>query len=296
MKKGLGNNYQWLKLKWMDGEYVPPDYYDEILPLYDFDGAPDWACMERFIADQSPHASHCLELGPGTGRGTQVVARYAKRITAVELSSAMCNALRQRFAGQRVEVVNEEMITFMRNLPAEPVYDLVVSLWALPHGVHHPILKEGFERGAAIAREGLDRLLAATTPGGKMGLLHFDARSDEQMLVMPMWEKVFAWAEVRAGDMSPSERVMRQWCADHEGAGTITYKFERHAGDPITFPSVESALEVMMNLHMEMYFNQHPLHETVIRELGAGLQSRAVSDGSVTVKPAAYFIEVTKNV
>ena len=104
MTKDLIAKYPWLKITTTLEKYIEPDYYDQILKRYIFDGKSDLAFLEEFINSQN--FSHVLEIGPGTGRGTHVLMDSNKPIsqfTLVDQSERMLEFCKERFAEKSAE-------------------------------------------------------------------------------------------------------------------------------------------------------------------------------------------------
>lgn len=56
---------------------------------------------------------HVIEIGPGKGHVTEVLARTCGRVTAVEIDPAMCTRTAQRTAGFRnITIINQDFLTW----------------------------------------------------------------------------------------------------------------------------------------------------------------------------------------
>lgn len=75
-----------------------------------------------FLADLSAGGG-VLELGAGSGRVAVPLAKSGCDVTAVEISPRLCENLAERSAGERVEVVQDDMATFRKGR-----YDLIYSV------------------------------------------------------------------------------------------------------------------------------------------------------------------------
>jgi len=67
----------WLEILPAGSEYLDPSYYDRILPRYSFDGRRDLELLADFTKRCSTDSS-ILELGPGSGRATEVLWRQSQ--------------------------------------------------------------------------------------------------------------------------------------------------------------------------------------------------------------------------
>ena len=75
--------------------------------------SPEWADTVRnellpWVLGSSDLGDDCLEVGPGPGVTTDVLRTRARRLTAVELDTALAETLAARLAGTNVEVVNAD--------------------------------------------------------------------------------------------------------------------------------------------------------------------------------------------
>ena len=126
------------------------------------------------IADITPGTT-VLEIGPGTGNLTRVLAREAARVIAVEVDERLISLLNAEFAGQpRVEIVHGDIldIDISARLAGQP-YVVVANL---PYYITSAILLHLFEQVTprperiivTVQREVAERITAAP---GDMSLL-----------------------------------------------------------------------------------------------------------------------------
>ena len=111
-----------------------------------------------------------LEIGPGRGALTDLLAARAGRLVAVELDRALAELLRQRYAGDaRVTIVEQDVL-------ATPIAETAgtddfVLVGNVPYYITTPIIFHALERPRPkravylVQREVADR--AAAPPGGK---------------------------------------------------------------------------------------------------------------------------------
>src|SRR6202034_3384442 len=71
-----------------------------------------------------------LEIGPGPGRTTEVLADLAPHLTAVEVDPTLARALADRMAGTKVEVIEGDATDLQW---AEGSFDSVLSFTMLHH-------------------------------------------------------------------------------------------------------------------------------------------------------------------
>jgi 16S rRNA (adenine1518-N6/adenine1519-N6)-dimethyltransferase len=144
------------------------------------------------IADITPETT-VLEIGPGTGNLTRVLAREAARVIAVEVDERLIPLLHAEFAGQpRVEIVHGDILDLdiSARLAGQP-YVVVANL---PYYITSAILRHLFEEVTprperiivTVQREVAERITAAP---GDMSLLavsvQFYGRSQIAMHLKP---------------------------------------------------------------------------------------------------------------
>jgi 16S rRNA (adenine1518-N6/adenine1519-N6)-dimethyltransferase len=126
------------------------------------------------IADITPETT-VLEIGPGTGNLTRVLAREAARVIAVEVDERLIPLLHAEFAGQpRVDIVHGDILDLdiTARLAGQP-YVVVANL---PYYITSAILRHLFEEVTprperiivTVQREVAERITAAP---GDMSLL-----------------------------------------------------------------------------------------------------------------------------
>ena len=75
--------------------------------------SPEWAAAVRddllpWVLGPEDLGDDCLEVGPGPGVTTDLLRARARRLTAVELDTALAETLADRLAGTNVDVVNAD--------------------------------------------------------------------------------------------------------------------------------------------------------------------------------------------
>jgi 16S rRNA (adenine1518-N6/adenine1519-N6)-dimethyltransferase len=91
--------------------------------------------------------SEVLEVGPGLGVLTRVLARRASRVVAVELDSDLAAALQVDMPD--VEVVNEDVLKFQPAMHFERAYTVVANL---PYHITSPAVRHLLQSGPPFAR------------------------------------------------------------------------------------------------------------------------------------------------
>lgn len=130
------------------------------------------SAISQALGDVSHHT--VIEIGPGAGAITQILARQARQLIAIELDRSLAAQLQQQFPS--IEVLQADILA--TDLTALRTADEKLRIVGnLPYYITSPILMHLFEHGDAIAtavvmmqREVADRVIAA--PGSRdYGLL-----------------------------------------------------------------------------------------------------------------------------
>ena len=101
----------------------------------------DAQAVERIVAALGDVASRTVvEIGPGQGVITEVLAARAGRVVAVELDSEMAAALRAQFAPDRVAVVARDVLSFDFAETAAAAGERLLVVGNLPYYITSPIL------------------------------------------------------------------------------------------------------------------------------------------------------------
>lgn len=123
--------------------------------------------LEKIVAlAELPPEATVLEIGPGTGNLTRLLARVAARLIAVELDDRLIPLLQQRFAGQpQVTIVHGDILTLDRQaLLGDAPYSVVANL---PYYITSAVLRHLLETPPrpqrmvlTVQREVAERLVA----------------------------------------------------------------------------------------------------------------------------------------
>jgi len=293
----LYSDYPWLKVSTTLEEYVEPDYYDQLLKPYVFDGLTDLDYLRRFVRDSAwpsgPSGIEALELGCGTGRATQVALDEMafSRLDLVDLSDRMLREVQRRFSGYGfVEYVNSDAIIYLER--TDQTYDFVFSLWSLSHSVHEHLKQPG---GDIRVRRAIEKFFMRNMrQGAKLFLIHFDSLSDEQRILMRQWRKLYPlYNEIDR--QSPSKRLLDRVLKNLEEKDIINLNVKHYLGEPIEYGSSEEAMEIFMNLHLESTFNSlDTMVAGVVEELKDYLEGFADGDGVIKVTPGCFVYEASK--
>ncbi|MFA6072356.1 MAG: hypothetical protein WC810_27660, partial [Janthinobacterium sp.] len=151
-------------------------------------------------------------------------------------------------------------------------------------------------RGKKIIADALTKTISENMKvGSKLFLIHFDSLSDEQRILIRQWKKVFPIFK-NDTKQSPSKLIVDGILENLERKKIVKYNGKHYLGKPIHYPSLDKALEIFMNFHMESFFNESPQCKQVIKELMSYLHKFEKSDGSLDIKPGCYIYTLEKTV
>lgn len=286
--------FPWLQATTTVENYVDPRYYGRLLKPYAFAGRSDLELFDAFARSRGAVES-ALELGSGPGRVTDVfvAAHPSAPLTLVDLSPRMLNYTREKFAGRTaMKFANVDALQFLRETDAR--YDFAFTLWSFSHSVHQWVHRMGIETATQIVFDILRKFLVENlTPGGAFFLMHFDSMSDEQRILMPQWGRVYeAFAD--NGTQSPSKRIVERALRRLDDECVIRLSSAHLRGDPIIYESEDQVLEIMLNFHLESYFNDRPERDDVLRDIRQRIVPFRQAGGSYAIAPGAYIFTLER--
>jgi 16S rRNA (adenine1518-N6/adenine1519-N6)-dimethyltransferase len=138
----------------------------------------DSQAVERIVAALGNCSTRTvLEIGPGRGAVTRLLASRARQVVAVELDSELAGRLRATFPPDRVTVVHQDVLGFDFSAVAQRAGEKLLVVGNLPYYITSPILLKLAASHAAsdravlmMQREVADRV--AAEPGSRdYGLL-----------------------------------------------------------------------------------------------------------------------------
>lgn len=290
----LRTQYPWLDTRIDHINYLDPAYYDRILMPYVFDGRNDLELFGDFLKTLPQKADgKILEIGPGTGRATDVLLRNLPEKASLDLidqSERMLSSCVSRFGGGRFRnlLLGDALQTLQ---VLEDQYDCIFSLWSFSHSIHQKLQENpsSEETLAAQIERNFGRLLNA---GGRFYVMHFDALSTEQRISLRQRRRKFEF--FIEGEQSPSLRILQRAFDALEASGQMEYELQRHSGDAITYKTIGHALEVFMNFHMEGKFNDCPYTEEVVTALRNDLSALTLEDGRIAVETGCFVFSGRK--
>ncbi len=265
------NNKKWLNKKFE--VYLDPSYYEKILPKYNFNGKSDEEILEGWLKDKIKEQGHKfklgLELGCGSGRGTNILAKYCEKIVAVDLNKKMLELAKKRFASNnKIIFYNEEMLEFVdKNKQLMNDVDLVVSFWAINYSLNAEFAfrdpqKKIFQSKnpeLALSRgiKKLESLFDNISDDSKFIFFHYDPESEEQKIAHYCWEKI---VQFPFGEKSPSLLTLRKFFENRKDINSCICKIN----GLVDLGKTDRALETFMNFHLHTSFNNHQLEKEII--------------------------------
>lgn len=288
----LVEQYPWLAKVNTVEDYLPPEYYQHLLKPYTFGGVSDLSLLEKFLYNKN--FSKVLELGCGSGRasGTVVSTIPTADYTFSDLSKRMLEAARQ-YLPKNSSFVVSDAVEYMEN--TKDMYDLVYTLWSFSHSTHQHIHRLGIEKAGDYISSVIKKFIRENiVKDGSFFLIHFDSLSHEQSILMRQWKRVFpAFANIE--EQSPSKQIIDKTLLELDAKGEITLSINHLQGDAIHYKSEDEVLETFMNFHLETYFNNLPLTESVIDDIKWQISKYRNEDGSYDITPGCYVYAFIKN-
>jgi len=288
----LVEQYPWLAKVNTVEDYLPPEYYQHLLKPYTFGGMSDLSLLEKFLYNKN--FSKVLELGCGSGRasGTMVSTIPTADYTFSDLSKRMLEAARQHLPKNSSFIVSDA-VEYMGN--TKDMYDLVYTLWSFSHSTHQHIHRLGIEKAGDYISFVIKKFIRENiVKDGSLFLIHFDSLSQEQSILMRQWKRVFtAFANIK--EQSPSKQIIDKTLLELDTKGEITLSINHLKGGAIHYKSEDEVLETFMNFHLETYFNNLPLTESVIDDIKGQISKYRNEDGSYDITPGCYVYSFIKN-
>jgi hypothetical protein len=285
--------YPWLDRAYSVDRYVGSEYYDKLLEDYVFQGKSD---LEHFRdhLKRLPSLDNALELGAGNGRATQVFldTTRCKKLTLVDLSSDMLNGARKRFRNKNLNYAQSDIISYLSQLRGK--FDFIFTLWSFSHSVHHHLDRMGLRKGRWMVGNILKKVVIENmNKGSELYFVHFDSLSDEQRILLKQWKRkipIFRYTNIQ----SPSKRYIDKSLRDMKNEGLIQFDVQHYIGKVIKYVSMNDALEIFMNFHLESFFNRGNLTRVVLEDIEKYLKLYQKPDGTICIKPGCFIYSITK--
>jgi SAM-dependent methyltransferase len=294
----LHRRYPWLKVTTTIEDYVAPKYYDQLLKDYIFSGKTDLQLFEEHL-EIIPNKDflNVLELGCGSGRATSVFLNHfgdkKNSLRMVDLSDRMLYFCHKKFSKfKNIDFIKSDSVDFLKK--DSNVYDAIFSLWSFSHSTHQVLTRDGLDNGKKYIQYVIQKIIEKNMKkGSSFFLIHFDSMSDEQKILMQQWKKIYPiYSDTNV--QSPSKLLIDETLRSLEKRGVIKLELTHYIGYEIIYSSIEEALEIFLNFHMESYFNENPLLPQVIDELVSYFKNFTDKKGFIKIKPRCFIYIVTK--
>ncbi len=293
----MHKKYPWLKITTTVEDYLAPEYYDKLLKDYIFSGKTDLRLFKEYLESVPSKHIDALELGCGSGRATDIFLDHFKdesnRLGLVDLSDKMLQFCKKKFKNfSNIEFFKSDSLEFLNK--NNDKYDVIFSLWSFSHSVHQILIRDGETLGKRYIQETIQKMIKSNmNKGSSFFLIHFDSMSDEQRILMRQWKKVYkVYHDISI--QSPSKLLIDETLQLLEKEGLIKLELKHYEGDDIVYSSLEEALEVFLNFHMESYFNESSMLPQVINELTNYFKKFTDKKGFIRIKPGCFIYYVTK--
>lgn len=275
-------------------EYVPPDYYNDLLKPYVFGGKTDLEIFEDYLNGLGD-PKNILELCSGSGRVSEVAMKVFPNADFVlsDLSRRMLNYTKNKFKKFRnVQYLQGDAVNLMGELDSQ--YDFIYTLWGFSHSVHQHIHNEGAEKTKSKVKKLFEKMLSKNMrSGSKFYLIHFDSMSDEQRILMRQWQRVYpTFSDI--SKQSPSKIILDEIFRELDDRNQLILTEKHLVGEPILYENEELLLEIFLNFHLETYFNQSDLLPAVIDDIRECIKQYKNPDGTFAIKTGCYIYEIRK--
>jgi len=256
----------WHRMKF-GKEYLSPKYYNKILKKYSTNDntREDVDILADFVRS-CPGNANILELGCGSGRATQIIAKFAKykKFVVTDLSKQMLNFVKKKQIAKISNYKNIDHIQFL--LKTKERFDIVVSLWSLAHSIFPWYKQYGVSAFNLIESAFTKFFIKNLNKNGRVFIIQTDGAGEEQILVKKSWflgNKLLQKnnnleTEYYKDFQSPAIRILNSVFNKLVNLGVLDKdqtKSVRISGNEIEYESVDEALEIFMNFHLEGNFN-----------------------------------------
>lgn len=295
--KIMHNKYPWLNILVENiSDYMDPGYYDKLLKDYVFNGKNDLQIMKEYLQNNFTFDQEIdiLEIGCGTGRASEVALDYFKKFKSfdlVDLSTKMMGLAKQKLNRNELNFIKEDSIQFMADCTKK--YNLVFSLWNLAHSIQPRAIQNGLSEATKYVKETLQKFCTTNLKDkGKLFIFHYDSLSEEQKILTKQKRKYFdIFSE--DSEQSYSKKLLDDIFSDLHRNRVISVKTTHYLGDPIEYNSLDEALEIFMNFHLESEFNNLENTNEIVEDIENDLKLYE-NNGKYLVAPGLFVYEIAK--
>ncbi len=211
----------------------------------------------------------------------------------VDLSNQMLKFCQKRFKNRKnLEFIRSDSVKFLEK--SNDMYDIIFSLWSFSHSTHQVLIRDGLNTGKKYIQNVIQKMIEKNMKkGSSFFLIHFDSMSDEQKILMQQWKKVYPIYS-NTNIQSPSKLLIDEVLQSLKEQKVINSELTHCKGRGIAYSSVEEALEIFLNFHMESYFNESPLLPQVVKELMNYFKKFTDKNGIIKIKPGCFIYKIKK--
>lgn len=293
--KRLLKIYIWLKHYSNDHkDYIVPEYYNKLLKEYSFFGKSDLDYLADFLKGiQKPNPS-ILELGCGSGRCTELTLKKIKNFasfTVTDLSKDMLDFVKHKYETTKIKYVQQDHLKFLLNCKKR--YDIIYCLWSFSHSVHQHIEASGRNFTKNEVHTAIRNLVVNMLKDkGKLFMIHFDTCSEEQAILVKQYGKNFKEFDLK-GKQSYSKRFLDLAFTQLSNEYNLKLTISHIQGDPIFYKSLDEAMEIFFNFHMETEYNRSKNLPSILNEVKKDLLKYKKNKG-LYIRPGCFIYEIEK--
>ena len=249
---------------WEKGNcYKNREYYIQLLPKYLWGGVSDIEYLDMKLHEfLKSSTNNTLEFGAGSGRGTKILQKYTRNITAVEINPHMLSSFECKT--DKITLINENMNSFINKRPLDG-YDLIFSFW-----------------GPYPNSRSTNILLNKILPKTKGIFFHAHRGAYEQKLIRQVLQKYNDYAYNPNKDTSIKEDSFRNVIETHHKQGLLEYQVEEVLGKS-QFESLDAAIESFLNFHLTGIFEKQ-VYLKVYAFLKDCLREHTLPSGKVSIE------------
>jgi hypothetical protein len=257
---------------WEKGNsYGNGSYYQALLPQYVWQGQEDAAHLDVYLSQNlKKKANRALEFGAGTGRGTNILKKYCRAITAIEINKAMSSY----FTDSNITLFNEDLNTFIKNRPLG-IYDLIFSFW-----------------GPYLCEQSTDLLINKINSGTRGIFFHAHRGTIEQKLIRRTLQKFKNPSYNPETNTSINEDNFKRKLDEFEKSKQLEFTVKEVLGSA-QFRSIDSAMESFLNFHLGGVFEQGAYFE-VSKFLEPLLREHQLASGEISMGAGIKIFDLVK--
>jgi SAM-dependent methyltransferase len=300
--KDLGSDWRVMQF---GSEYLAPEYYDRILKKYGTqDGLHEDLDLLANFLNERPLNGSVLELGCGSGRATRIITKinHYRDLVVTDLSKQMLSFVQNEEGPKISEYEQSDHIDYLQKTTKE--FDTIISLWSLAHSVFPWYARHGQDAFKMIEGILTNFFVKNLKGGGAVFVIQTDGASEEQKLIKQSWflgdgilNKRPLETEYYSDFQSPSIRILDSVFATllksliFDSTETNVTKV---TGNEIEYESLDEALEIFMNFHLEGEFNGTPAFTPVYGFLKSEFEKIFKAKGKLAIGTGFWIYKAKK--